>query len=181
MNLDEMNRRIDRLLASVEQQSQRSNRPFSRGIRIYLFTEQEQATLQALLEHIEPRISNDQGLDLSKLTDGELDELEYWLLLEQALALEDIVAAARYRNYLTRSRDELLAAFLAIDEQQIPATFDQTPTYTDRHNIIYHLDRASFRYLKQSVERSQAQGESQKRSTIKGVRMWLETFVPAFC
>ncbi|SRR6266704_2122239 len=175
MNLNDMNRRVDRLLASVEL---REVRPFRAGIRMHLFTEPEQATLQALLEHIEPRISSDHGLDLSRLTDSELDELEQWLLLEQALAQDNRSAAARSRVYLTHSRDELLTAFLTIDEQQIPTS--DVPTYTDRHGRCHQLDRTWFQALSQVVERSQAQGEGLNRSTIGCIRMWVETFVPAF-
>lgn len=75
MSLDNLHRRIDKMLAAIE--------------------------LQLFLDQIEPKINEVDNRPLQSLSDSELDTLEVWLLLEHALTQEDINAAAKYRHQLT--------------------------------------------------------------------------------
>ena len=102
MNIENLSRRIDKLLEHVHQQLPAAPEPMA--LALHLFTEQEQTQLQALLDQVEPKYCyHDTGRLLRNLSESELDQLELWAHLEQALQQEDIQSAATYRRMLQQN------------------------------------------------------------------------------
>lgn len=168
-----LHRRIDKMLAAIEPllPVAQSSEPL---FKLHLFAPQEQSRLQSfLLLHNITR--NRFQASMSELGNAEMDELGNWLRLEQALDSEDTIAAERYRRYLATSQEQLLAMFLALDENSIPRQEgEHIPTYEDKH-VTYTLHRTNFRHTRQTIERHLKSGSLQP-GDIDDMWMWVETY-----
>lgn len=177
MNSDRLARRIDQALKAIEQQRQAlAAQRFALPLHLLASSEQEQlvAFLDQLrnkyaCEHISKEV-------LRLVTHEELDRLGNWLSLLKALEQEDLDAASRYRRALAATHEQLVAAFLSIDERQIPP-YDHAPVVT-RDGVIYHLYRTHFRSTMPLVERAIEQGRLTS-AHFDDMRLWVEMFSPA--
>src|SRR6266567_8959588 len=100
MNLNDMNRRVDRLLATVGQQCPRE-KP-SVFLKFHLLTETERGQLETFFAHLQAayHIEPLDSAILPLVSDDELDELENWYGLLEALDQENIGAASEHRRKL---------------------------------------------------------------------------------
>lgn len=94
MSITNLARRLDILLERIEKrQVTLSSTRWGLAINhMALFSEQEQAEIQALIDTIEPRVTFfPSGMpDLSQLTNQELDQLETWLIQAETLAAKSL-------------------------------------------------------------------------------------------
>ncbi len=97
MSLENLHRRIDKLIAAIEQQQR--DKP---SISLHLLATSEQGQLEAFLAHLQTTYSSEplSPETLHLVTDSELDRLEQWALLLNALDQENIGAASEHRRRL---------------------------------------------------------------------------------
>lgn len=77
-SLSSLQQKIDRMIGAIDERLTTALDP-APGIDLSLFSEQEQAEFTTVFNAIQPRISTINGrLDLSQLTNQELDLLETW-------------------------------------------------------------------------------------------------------
>jgi hypothetical protein len=176
MGIDNLHRRIDKLLAHIKQIPE-PNTTFLLGMmNPHLLTDQELERLEAHIERVQPKIHLINGcMDLSEFTDQELDESKLWYNLGTALEQGEREAIARYRRYLSQDRASLVAAFLSIDESSIPM-FDQAPIYTDDYGTKHYLYQTQFRSDRASLERAIKTENQFNRFHIDTLRIWVDRF-----
>lgn len=102
--------KLDRMIAQIDARIE--HKQSEREI-LEPFPEQDRAAFLAFLATVQDRI-NASG-SLSKLTNSELDMMQAWLNLRDALSTGDRAAADRYRRRLATSREQLERLFCSID------------------------------------------------------------------
>ncbi len=171
-NLDNLDRRVDKLPAAIEPMPEPKS--FKYTFEMHLFSEQEQARLQKFLDLLETKYHfDDKGrsrLDYSQLSDEEFDPLDLWVSLEQALTQEDLATAAKCRRWLAMDLDSLLKAFLTLDLSFLPADFnDPGPKVVEGH-CVYHLNRGGYNNIRVNHINRGRIGPS----TIEDMRRWID-------
>lgn len=162
-SIDALRRRIDRMLAAIEEQRGHDRTEEESLFNMHLFSEQEQTELQELTDLLLLKCSqSDTGrLNLSELSNQELHTFSLWLHLQQALDKEDIAVAAEYRRALAWSYDSLVETFFTISESDVPGH-----------------DRTLFRSDKARLQRALAASRVHS-SDIDTMRSWCEKYVAA--
>jgi hypothetical protein len=181
MSLDNIDKRINRVLRAIEQRQRQDQ---GEPLPLYLLASSEQEQFTAFLEQLQNKYACEciSKSVLRLVTDEELDQLGNWIRLLDALEQEDLDTASRYRQCLNTSseqNEQLVAAFLAIEETDIPdwRSIERAPVVT-RDGVTRTLYRTHFRHYRQEVERALEQGRL-TGSLIDEMRLWVETFLPA--
>ncbi len=167
MSIDHLHRRIDTMMQQLRAYKIKAE-PRKIALKWHLFTLIEQDQLAALLAPIDYSMDN-----AHQLTDEQLDQLRTWLQLHEALDQDDTAAAERYRQRLAVSLEQVLAAFLAIPEQDVP-DFKDAP-HIEIEGVHYTLYRTMYRATRDRIERELARGKL-LTSSIDDVRMWVEAY-----
>lgn len=177
-NIHSLHQRINKMLAHIEQQLPEDQAALLSAFSLHLFTDQEVERLYSLLELVESKceLLASGRPDYRALSDEELDQLHLWLELDQALKQEDIGSAAYCRRRLSIGREQLIQAFLALDESSIPE-FDQAPRVTQGH-VIYTLYRTNFRSYRAEVERALSRTQP-TFIDLDVIHMWVDAFSTA--
>lgn len=145
MSANNLQRRIDRLITHIDKQLPQP----TAGPAIFdfsLFPVPEQTQLRLFLATLpDPLILRD-------LTDQQMHIIECWANLGRALAEGNKQEAARQRDMINTTDDELLQAFLNLDLSTLPEQRDAPGLNEQVGHCIYSYTRVWYRSIAAMVQ-----------------------------